>query len=526
MPSQEDRIKSITRIYYSNPKIQEVIFEFAKNREVVPRYFESFGKRPDTLQYPSDIMNLVNKGATSFHASEEIWLDPFQINSDMSSSELSKIRKSWDLLIDIDSSFLDYSKIAARLILEELEKQEVKNYGIKFSGSRGFHIVIPGKAFPKTFQDQETKNMFPEWPRIILEYILYRIRPSYNKEITKVKLNFKALEERTKLSREDITETLCPNCNTPSKKGKIITYKCQDCNTTIERKDYNNRTKTKLRCIQDSCPGYLIIAGQKDYYYCENCKTSSIDIRQQTDKKIIYTKEAKQKAYSPDFEEQIAGSKIASMDLVLVSSRHLFRMPYSLHEKTALVSIVIGKEQLKDFNPKDANPLKLKIINFYPDVKEGEATRLLDSALSWKKINEHDKEKKEQIIKNYVKYEDVDSSKITEDIFPKPIKKLLKGLKDGRKRGLFVLLTFFRSINFSHEYINNRIIEWNKLNDPPLKEGYVKSQISWHLKQKRKILPPNYSNDNFYKDLNLIGEYPKSKNPVSEVLRELRKFSK
>ena len=113
MSLQEDRVKSITHIYYSNPKIQEAIFEFAANREVVPRYFENFGKRPDTLQYPSDIINLVNKGATSFHASEEIWSDVFQINSEMSLSELSKIRKSWDLLIDIDSPFLDYSKIAA-----------------------------------------------------------------------------------------------------------------------------------------------------------------------------------------------------------------------------------------------------------------------------------------------------------------------------------------------------------------------------------------------------------------------------
>jgi len=87
---KEKRVRSITRLYYSNPKVQEALLSFAKEREVVPRYFESFGKRPDTLQYNSDIMGLVNKGATSFHASEEIWHDPLSINSDMNQKELTE----------------------------------------------------------------------------------------------------------------------------------------------------------------------------------------------------------------------------------------------------------------------------------------------------------------------------------------------------------------------------------------------------------------------------------------------------
>ena len=70
---REERIRKITHIYYSNPKIQKAIFDFAANREVCPRYFEGFGKRPDCLQYESDIFELVKKGATSFHCSEEIW---------------------------------------------------------------------------------------------------------------------------------------------------------------------------------------------------------------------------------------------------------------------------------------------------------------------------------------------------------------------------------------------------------------------------------------------------------------------
>src|SRR3989338_4848135 len=118
MEEKEKRVRAITKIYYSNPSVKEAILKFSKDREIVPRYFEGFGKRPDSLQYESDIMGLVNKGATSFHASEEIWEDPLKISSDMTQEELSKIRKSWDLLIDVDSKYLDVSKILSKIIIE------------------------------------------------------------------------------------------------------------------------------------------------------------------------------------------------------------------------------------------------------------------------------------------------------------------------------------------------------------------------------------------------------------------------
>jgi len=520
---RSSKVKSITRIYYSNPKVQEAIFTFSKDREVVPSYMmEQFGKRPDALIYPADITSLVNKGATSFHTSEELWNDPLQINSDMSPKDIDELRKSWDLLIDIDSPFFDYSKIAARLIIDEIERHGVKNYGIKFSGSKGFHIIIPAKAFPETYKSQETKKMFPEWPRAISEYIMYKIRSVYNKEVTKQDINFKALQERTKLTKQDITEILCPNCGNQSKKGKIVKYECPECKTTIERKNSNSNRK-KLRCIQDNCSGNLNVVNKKDYFFCESCKTSSIDKKHKSDKKVTYTKEAKSQIFSDDFKEEIAGSKIASLDLVLVSPRHLFRAPYSLHEKTALASVVITKDQIETFAPKDANPLKVKVRNFYPEVNSGEATNLLDAAISWKALQD-DQEENSQIIKKYKTFDKIDLSNISEDIFPRPIKKLLKGLNEGRKRALFILITFLRSINFSADYINKRVRQWNQLNDPPLKEGYVKSQIDWHLKQKRQILPPNYSNNNFYKDLNLLdaSSMPRSKNPISEVMRKAR----
>ena len=169
---REQRIRKITHLYYSRPEIQKTIFEFSKNREISPRYFEGFGKRPDSFQYVNDVFELVKKGATSFHCSEELWDDPLKISTDMNEAKYNEIRIGWDLLFDIDSKYIDYSKILAQLIIEILEFHGVKNIGIKFSGSKGFHIIVPSKAFPKEINGVKISDMFPDYPRIILKYII------------------------------------------------------------------------------------------------------------------------------------------------------------------------------------------------------------------------------------------------------------------------------------------------------------------------------------------------------------------
>ncbi len=62
--------------YYKRKEIQEAMVEHALNKEVGLRYGESFGKRPDILMYPQEILELAKRGATSFHSSEEICLIP------------------------------------------------------------------------------------------------------------------------------------------------------------------------------------------------------------------------------------------------------------------------------------------------------------------------------------------------------------------------------------------------------------------------------------------------------------------
>ena len=409
---REQRIRKITHLYYSKPDIQKAIFDFSKNREICPRYFEGFGKRPDSFQYQGDVFELVKKGATSFHCSEELWSEPLKIQTGMAEKQLNDLRIGWDLLIDIDSKYIDYSKISAELIINILKFHGVKNIGIKFSGSKGFHIIVPWKAFPKEVNEIKTSDMFPEYPRIITHYII---------EKTKKQL----IEKITDLER-------------PSK-------------------------------------------------------------------------------YVKDFQ----APKEVMPDIILVSPRHLFRMPYSLHEKTALASVVLNPDKIADFQLTDADALKTKVKDFMPDSEEGEASELLMQALDWYKDEEIRKGKStKKITGKFTDYKPLKLDNLSEKNFPPCIQKILRGIEDGKKRALFVLINLFRSVGMDKDELEKRIEDWNKKNNPLLKEGYIKSQLSWSYR-KKPIMPPNCKE--FYQGIGvcLPDDFCKLiKNPVNYVSRK------
>ncbi len=534
MDPKEERVRALTKLYYSNPKLQQYLLEFGRNREVVPRYYEGFGKRPDMIQYPSDIIGLVAKGATSFHCSEELWHDPLQIQSSMSPGEMNDLRKNWDLLIDIDSPYLDFSKIACELVCQELEEQGVREYGLKFSGSKGFHVIVSGIAFPEEFEGQKRNEAFPAWPRAIVGYLMSRIKPQYGRKLQALSINLEALQLRTKLTEADVTEFLCPNCHLVVNPTTKVTLECKDCGATVERP---NMTVTKriLKCT--NCPGNFEITKQEPFYVCNNCGTKSVDLRQVSGDggTVVLSRSAKEhsRQYSVEFERTIAGEKVGEFDMVLVAPRHLFRMPYSLHEKTSLASVVIDKKQVASFSPKDAQPMQVVLQPYIKETRPNSGIELLRRALEWKAKQE------QQLMQSYnaaaqnpnnnrvpgsskKEYAQRDYSHLTEKDFPQSIQKLLKGLDDGKKRGLFVLITFLRSIGWTKEKTDVIVREWNEKNKQPLREGYLRSQVEWHYKQRKQILPPNYENDAFYKDLGLFDKRPSVKNPLSEIASKAR----
>src|SRR3989344_8056356 len=134
--------------FYSRKDVQEAILATATNREVAVKFGESgFGKRPDTLRYPRDVYELAKQGSTSFHISEEIWSNPRKLDTSLSKADLEKLRVGWDLVLDIDCPVLEYSIIAADVLIKALQHHGISSLSIKFSGNHGFHIGIPFSAF-------------------------------------------------------------------------------------------------------------------------------------------------------------------------------------------------------------------------------------------------------------------------------------------------------------------------------------------------------------------------------------------
>ena len=173
--------------YYSRRDVQKAIFEISANREIAVNFGDKgFGKRPDILQYESDVYELAKQGATSFHISQERWKNPLSLKTGMSRKQLDDLRIAWDLLIDLDGE-LEYTKIAAYLIAEALKFHNISSYSIKFSGNRGFHIALPFETFPDILNKIQTRLLFPESAKIIVGYLKEMIKDHLLEKFKNVK---------------------------------------------------------------------------------------------------------------------------------------------------------------------------------------------------------------------------------------------------------------------------------------------------------------------------------------------------
>jgi len=175
-------------------------------------------------------------------------------------------------------------------------------------------------------------------------------------------------------------------------------------------------------------------------------------------------------------------------------NRHLFRMPYSLHMGTGKASVPIRLFKLKAFEPEQASIDKIKILP-YLENKKGEATELLLQALDWDaKVSKKEVEVK-VVRKRRVK------TAIPEGFFPPCMRSLLAGIENGKKRSIFSLITFLKSVNWNQEKIEQTVKDWNIKNGEKgdeLTNRYVESQLRWHERQQREILPANCESEMFW----------------------------
>jgi len=376
-------------MYYSRKDVQDALIEISKNREIVGVYDSgSFDKRPNTISYSNDILEMLKKGVVSFHGSVERWLNPMSLESGMSPQQLSGLRIGWDLIIDPDCPDFELSKITVRVICEALEDHGLRNYSIKFTGGKGFHIGIPFEIFPKKINDMEIERLYPDAARAVIDYL---------RDYVKEELREKFLE-----------------LDNPLKLAERVGKNIDDC----------------------------------------------ID------------------------EEGLDPLKIVEIDRMVASPRHMFRLPYSLHEKTLLVSLPLNINQLEEFRREDASPSRVEVKEKFLAGNFGirEATSLLVEALDWsRKIGVEEREEYQGPRRRW--------KEVPKKYFPPCILKMLGGLGDGRKRSLFVLVTFLQNMGWPWEKIEKEIEEWNERNEKPLPKNYIKTQLKWHKRQQNTLLP-------------------------------------
>jgi len=380
--------------WYSRPDVALAIVNSAEDKEVAVLLNKGgFGKRPQILQFPADVKEFARRGTTSFHISVENFSDPLKLSPETTERELTELREGWDLIIDIDCPWFEYSKKTAQLVIEYLRSQGITSMGIKFSGNKGWHINVPKETFPEKILRGKyvVRKTFP----ILLEKLLTKLKSELNEYLNN------------------------------SNQG----YYEKDINALLRK---TNKTRKEIT----------------------------------VDDKIDYL-------------------KLMDIDLAMASPRHLIRSPYSFHEKSGLVSIVIEPEELQNFKKDSAKPENIKEIKIFfkrDQAKPSEAKQLF-AGISSEELEEDTK----KFSRSYEKIK----LKLNKDLFPPCMKRITNGLEDGRKRALFALINFYKNFDMNWDELEIEIYEWNKKNSPPLKRGYVQSQLSWHKRQKKNVPPPN-----------------------------------
>ncbi len=425
--------KSTLLKFYKRKDIREVMIEHSQDKEIAVRFEDYFGKRPDTLVYPNDVLELALQGSTSFHASEERWSNPLALSGELSKKDLDELRIGWDLVLDIDCKFIEYSKICADLIVKFFQFNDVKDISCKFSGNKGFHIGVPFEAFPQKIGEIDTAKLFPDAAKKIALYVKDHIEEELGKRILALEGGFAKIKDKVELEEAEIT--------------RYVTNK-----------------------MGDTIPMLNV-------------------------------------------------EKFLEIDTVLISSRHLYRMPYSLHEKSGLVSLPIDPNKVIEFEKPMAKPdvILTPMFTFLDRNVSGEsAARLLKQALDYSAKVDQIKRKEEEKRYQEVKIE----NPIQELFFPPCMKRALEGMEDGKKRSVFFLMNFLGKIGWSKPEVEVFLKKWNmEKNREKLREVFIKGQMA-SFKPGEK-LPPNCDNAAYYQDLGVCLPDPlckRIKNPVNYTL--------
>jgi hypothetical protein len=503
--------------YYKRRDVQEAIVRHAANREVSPRYGEGFGKRPDVLSYPTDVVEFAKRKATSFHESEERWEAPLSIKTGASRKEHDDLRIGWDLVLDIDAPDWEISRLTAWLFVESLKAHGVTSISVKFSGNKGWHIGVPFESFPSHILDEthgkttdlRMKDLFPEMPRAIAGYLLEYMGGSENGLITidndtilfgwddakapeQYKKNLSSYKKRYPLAAfadiagktpKDLLETFCPSCDKPVERNtEQYSLDCQ--NPACQYRAATRYSREERDAIDDKervCPKCRRIMEFNLLRRKQGCTHNPVG-----------------------YQHRLKLTEVIQVDTILLASRHLYRMPYSLHEKSGLSSVVIPADRILEFDKREADPVTVDLSRTFLDPQRcvrGDATELSRRAWAWQAKAEERKSSGNRGRYGGAaggegqpsEFDDLTEA-IPEAHFPPCIRNALGGMRDGKKRAMFALTNFFMMCGWSPDAVEARLHEWNKRNatlGEPLREVIIKGHMRQVRMKKERIMPPN-----------------------------------
>jgi len=174
-------IPSLT--YYTDEVIQTLSLQ-CKDREIFLKSGENVSHRPLQVNSAEELKWLIqtfNKNSIlGIHVTIEKFSDPLLL----AEQSPDKLRVGWDLLIDLDTDNIQDAKRTALAVIALLNHFCINSVKVKFSGRRGFHIIIPGLAFHNFKTDREFITAYPNVPKAACRFIEACLKPEQKKGVT------------------------------------------------------------------------------------------------------------------------------------------------------------------------------------------------------------------------------------------------------------------------------------------------------------------------------------------------------
>jgi len=239
---------------------------------------------------------------------------------------------------------------------------------------------------------------------------------------------------------------------------------------------------------------------------------------------------------SVEFDLLFNHHALLEVDTILISPRHLYRAVFSLHEKSGLASIPFDADKVLAFSKKEADPAIVQPIHQPPIVflnrsaaKQSEAAQLLQTAFDYAAVREAHQQVHQSPYSSSMsslsseEFEQFDEP-LPVELFPPCMHNILRGMKDGKKRAMFLLVNFLSSVGWKHDQIQQLLHEWNAKNEEALRETIIQGKLRYQQQLKKAMLPPNCDNEMYYKGIGVCTPdnlCRRIKNPVQYARRRV-----